>query len=94
MIRWKKSLFVQHTWRERDDPISSMESELSDPKIRRSIVYTEQRKGKELLVNASIRHVIVTSVYASLILINFYSRSFGDDSFRPGYYPLFLTDLS
>lgn len=85
---------MQHTWRERDDPISSMESELSDPKIRPSIVYTEQRKGEELLVNASIRHVIVTSVYASLILINFYSRSFGDDSFRPGYYPLFLTDLS
>lgn len=48
MIRWKKRLFVQHTWRERDDPISSMESELSDPKIRPSIVYTEQRKGEEL----------------------------------------------
>lgn len=55
-----------------------MESELSDRKIQRSIVHTEQRKGEELLVNASIRHVIVTSVYASLILINFYSRSFGN----------------
>lgn len=49
MIRWKKRLYyATHLERERDDPISSMESELSDPKIRPSIVYTEQRKGEEL----------------------------------------------
>lgn len=36
---------MQHTWRERDNPISSMESELSDPKILSFTLNRERGKN-------------------------------------------------